>query len=234
MWWKDKVCPLSEACPHSGKDKCKMSCVSYYLTRQYVEYSGLPKMAFDDLSISPEQIDMDAFMKCKEFKDNILEHAKKGQGLYIYGRNKGNGKTTWSYKILLEYMRLISTSSIGVDKEIPIYYVNVCELFEELKSNMENKEYTNAIEYAIENADIVVFDDIGVEAPTTWVKNKLYAYINKRYNDKRSMIFTSNLSLTELGTNIDSRIADRISGVCRPIHIQGASRRFTKNWWDNK
>lgn len=204
------------------------------MAKQAIEYSNLPKRAFDDLSLMPEKVDLEAFKTCKNFSENILDHVKQGDGLYIHGFNKGNGKTTWAFKIIIKYIEQLAKHGKGWDNDIPIYYLNVSEMFDQYRSNMEDKEYTKAIEDAIYGADLVIFDDVGVEAPTTWVKNKLYTYINYRYNNKKSIIFTSNLTLTQLGAKIDDRVADRISQVCRPIQFQGQSRRFNQRWWEDK
>jgi DNA replication protein DnaC len=41
-------------------------------------------------------------------------------------------------------------------------------------------------------ADILVLDELGASVPTDWVRDTMYQIINKRYNDNRLTIFTTN------------------------------------------
>ena len=41
-------------------------------------------------------------------------------------------------------------------------------------------------------ADVLVLDELGAAVPTEWVRDTMYQVINKRYNDKKLTIFTTN------------------------------------------
>jgi DNA replication protein DnaC len=41
-------------------------------------------------------------------------------------------------------------------------------------------------------ADVLVLDELGATVPTDWVRDTMYQIINKRYNDNRLTIFTTN------------------------------------------
>ena len=41
-------------------------------------------------------------------------------------------------------------------------------------------------------ADVLVLDELGATVPTDWVRDTMYQIINKRYNDKKLTIFTTN------------------------------------------
>jgi len=193
--------------------------------------SNLPKLSLQDITLIPETCDLESFTICNEYKTNLVNHIQNGHGLYIYSEKSGTGKTSWALKISFE--QIINNGWKYVTKdELPVYYVNVVTLFEELRSNMDNKDYISNIEKNILGASLVIFDDIGVEAPTTWVKNKLYMYINERYMLNKSMIFTSNYNIQQLAARLDDRIADRISEKCRPIQFVGVGRRNEKRWWN--
>jgi DNA replication protein DnaC len=44
----------------------------------------------------------------------------------------------------------------------------------------------------IYQADVLVLDELGATIPTDWVRDTMYQIINKRYNDKKLTIFTTN------------------------------------------
>lgn len=41
-------------------------------------------------------------------------------------------------------------------------------------------------------ADVLILDELGATVPTDWVRDTMYQVINKRYNDKKLTIFTTN------------------------------------------
>ncbi len=63
-------------------------------------------------------------------------------------------------------------------------------------------------------AEVLVLDELGSTIPTDWVRDTMYQIINKRYNDKKLTIFTTNY--------LD---APRIEGTKEP---EIASRTFSK------
>lgn len=57
----------------------------------------------------------------------------------------------------------------------------------------------------------------------------LAALVDKFYSQNtRGAIFTSNLSLQEIGDRIDDRTASRIAEMCEIIKLDGPDRRLRK------
>ncbi len=233
MWWEDlktDECTLKNTCPYVGKSGCVKTCRWYYKSKLMYANSNLPIIANDISKLIPEQEDLEAFKMCRDYMNNVLEHTSKGQGMYLYSSNKGNGKTTWAFKFMHEYIKQASMK--GKDDK-SVYYINISELFEFLRINMNNKDVVTEVENRILGSDLVIFDDLGVESPTEWVTGKLYNYINYRYSQHKAMIITSNLSYPELSKRLGVRIMDRISEICRPLEFKGISRRNLKGWWQS-
>lgn len=180
--------------------------------------SNLPDMAYGDLRVFPPTQDLDKFQECKNYQDNVVENVNKGRGLFING-TPGNGKTTWTYKIAREYMEQLSLK--GSKALRPVYYANVPELLNDIKRGFKDDDLAVSIETKMRESDLVIFDDIGAENSTEWVKEQLYQYINYRYSNNLACLFTSNLALNQL----ESRIADRINGSCKVITFTAVSKR---------
>ena len=82
----------------------------------------------------------------------------------------------------------------------------------------------------IDQADLLVIDDLGAENLTNWGKATLYKVIDRRYQKNKMLFITTNLTPEELrGKLIQedgiSRIYDRIIGLCTPYRVIGESRR---------
>jgi len=101
-------------------------------------------------------------------------------------------------------------------------------------------------------ADVLVLDELGATVPTDWVRDTMYQIINKRYNDRKLTIFTTNYldepQLHVVGDEhsadkkrnkerIQERLEDRIGvrlrsrlyEMCQEVHISGEDyRKFTK------
>jgi DNA replication protein DnaC len=104
-------------------------------------------------------------------------------------------------------------------------------------------------------ADVLVLDELGATVPTDWVRDTMYQIINKRYNDKKLTIFTTNyldeprilhaendsdrptFSKKKTGDRIQPPLEDRIGvrlrsrlyEMCREIRIEGEDyRKFGK------
>lgn len=103
-------------------------------------------------------------------------------------------------------------------------------------------------------ADLLVLDELGATVPTDWVRDTMYQIINKRYNDKKLTIFTTNYSdepqaqlnqevsaaprtfsrkgsvdrmreMTTLEERIGVRLRSRLYEMCREVRIDGEDFR---------
>lgn len=80
------------------------------------------------------------------------------------------------------------------------------------------------INHRLQNADLVIFDDIGAESDTKWAMETLYQHINYRYSNDKACIFTSNVPIT----NLEMRVADRLREVNEVVVFKGSSKRERK------
>src|SRR5207247_2356288 len=82
---------------------------------------------------------------------------------------------------------------------------------------------------ALTAVDLLHIDDVGAENSSEWVLEQLYAIINTRYEDGKSIVFTTNLDPTQLGEQIGERTASRLMEMCGdPLALFGADQRRAK------
>ena len=95
----------------------------------------------------------------------------------------------------------------------------------------------------IYQADVLVLDELGATVPTDWVRDTMYQIINKRYNDNKLTIFTTNFDdesrlepsnrkglervkdLTTLEDRIGPRLRSRLHEMCTKVPMSGEDYR---------
>ena len=123
-----------------------------------------------------------------------------------------------------------------ISKCVPVLFTNLFEISKAVKSTF-NRESSLTEQNLIErfaNIEVLFFDDLGTEifsksSGDTWLQSLLFDIINKRYNNKKATIFSSNHSLNELinKSGIAEKTVDRISEMTSGavMKIEGASLR---------
>lgn len=165
-----------------------------------------------------------AFKRCRnycEVSSNVLEN---GYGIYIYG-DSGTGKTHLTACMVNELVK----------QQRPTLFTNFFEISQIIRGTFKNSK-TSEIDMIdkIANIDFLFLDDLGTEKVTkngedNWLQEKIFEILNKRYNNKKPTIFTSNYSLEELINNrgLMEKTVDRILEMSSLIlKIEGESNRI--------
>ena len=140
------------------------------------------------------------------------------KGIYIHGAI-GTGKTHIAYAIL---KKMNEISRYGGE------LWNTTELLREIKDDFDRPyiDKRRVCEKLMESSKILFLDDIGVEKATEFVQETFYMLINKQYNEKFPIIFTSNKSVSELAEHVGERTASRIVEMCDVVELTGEDRRI--------
>lgn len=140
----------------------------------------------------------------------------KGKGLYFYSYVKGSGKTRLAVSI---GNALISVHKVGVK------FITTIDLLNEIKRtwDKESKYSQSELLDAINNIQVLILDDIGVESPKDWVSEVMYSILDNRMTKKKITIFTSNAKVEEL--RHEDRIKSRIDKMAFPIYLPDESIR---------
>ena len=127
---------------------------------------------------------------------------------YIYGATN-TGKTILACQMLLEKQKQNWLNGIP-NRNL---FIHLTTLFEKLKKEFNNNPQLNKpklIEFYSE-LDLLILDDLGTVKITDWIIQQLYTIINNRYDNLKTTIITSNLSLDKIADIIeDDRITSRI------------------------
>jgi len=130
---------------------------------------------------------------------------------YIQGP-VGSGKTILAAFLTLEYVK---KRYLEMETGF-VYFLTVPEFLNEIKSSYEDPDRNEQdVLEKYSNAAWLVLDDFGAERSTDWAMSMLYLLINRRYEEVRTTIITSNLTLQELAEKLgDERIPARVERMC--------------------
>jgi DNA replication protein DnaC len=153
--------------------------------------------------------------------DIIRKFPDVRKGLFLWG-NPGTGKTLLSSIILTE---LITRHAVE-GRFIKISRTFFNRLRSSFNENSDTFGDAGKIHRELEDADVLVVDDFGVQRETPWEKETLYNLVDARYESEKFTIFTSNNDPGKaLKDTSDGRILSRLKEMCRIIEISGSDYR---------
>jgi DNA replication protein DnaC len=76
------------------------------------------------------------------------------------------------------------------------------------------------------SAPLLALDDLGSEAVTDWVRDRIYTLLNHRWDHCLPLLVTTNVAPADLAERIGQGVASRIAGCCaRRITVKGPDAR---------
>jgi DNA replication protein DnaC len=173
----------------------------------------------------------------RRFAREISDNIARGKGLWFTG-DVGTGKTTLAM--------ILSKTAMELDHTVAIY--SLPRLLAILRETFREDSAFSLSELVdrLCSVDLLHIDDVGAEQPTPWVLEQLYTVINTRYEDRRSVVLTTNLVERErrrppgiseeefdarpdarLRAQIGERTVSRLYEMCgTPLPLFGDDRRM--------
>lgn len=205
------------------KENCEKTCHRYLEMKYLIDNCGMPNADKYIKPLTPEEIDLPSFIELKNLKDDILNFVENGENLYIVSENFGNGKTTWSLKLLYKYFDEVWCGNGFKPRG---YFIYVPEFLNQLKliDFRNSSEYKNLCKI-INTVDLVVWDDIASSNLTNSDHVNLSSFIDSRMLKGKSNIFTGNLLSEELRQALGNRLHNRIWDNSKIVKFVGRGRR---------
>jgi len=152
----------------------------------------------------------------RRFVNRIDENVDGGRGLWFFG-SVGTGKTTLAM--------LVSRHALEAGRSVAIY--SLPRLLAEIRTTFDDdraNSYTGLLD-RLTAVDLLHIDDVGAEKTSPWVLEQLYAIVNARYEDERSIVITTNLERDALAEQINERTVSRLEEMCEVLPLWGADAR---------
>lgn len=171
----------------------------------YPEYFQGRKFEMFSVKLYSEQAQSVAgkiLARCQNYVEKFdrIVNDNGGIGIYFSSKTRGSGKTFLSTIIGAELTR----------KGKRVIWFSMPDLLQQIKSTYDRESgVSTSREIArLQNAEVLLLDDIGAEKQSAWVEETIYSILDRRMQQCRPTIFTSNLRPDEL--KYDDRIKDRI------------------------
>ncbi len=206
-----------------------------YLTEEEAQRAHLKKFIISDMAehwatLSLASLDLDAetddYLRIVDLLARWVR-SPLDKGYYVYGL-PGAGKT---------YL-VACVANMMAKNGKTVAFVHVPTLMQRLKSYLDNRDEFENVLHKVKSADIAVFDDIGAESVTSWVRDELLLPIlNDRAERRRTTWFTSNEDMKSLKNHYmynqkgekeemkAIRIIERIEALATPLNLRGNNRR---------
>ena len=113
-----------------------------------------------------------------------------------------------------------------LEQDVPVLMTNFPSILNRLTGMFS--EDRAAFIASLDEYDLLIIDDVGVERSTDYAMEQMFFVIDSRYRSRRPMIITTNLKLSELKNPPDLALArsyDRILERCAPILFDGKNVR---------
>ena len=165
-------------------------------------------------------VDMDPALlrEVRRFVDDIEGNLDAGRGLWFMG-DVGTGKTTLAM--------LVSKAALDAGRSVAIY--SLPRLLAEIRKTFDEgseRSYLQLLE-RLSTVELLHVDDVGAEKTSEWVLEQLYAIVNARYENERSVVITTNLKYDELREQIRERTVSRLVEICgEPLPMFGSDQRM--------
>ena len=200
-------------CPCRKPDRSKKLLTAARIPRRYAECS------FDTFKCAPGTSQDNALLAAQR----LVAEFPVDRGLLFMGP-AGVGKTHLAVAII---KGLIGKGFGGVFREFGSLLKEIQDSYNPISKSSELKVLAPVYE-----TDVLVLDELGATIPTDWVRDTMYQIINKRYNDRRLTIFTTNYSDARrsdreqvLEDRIGTRLRSRLYEMCIKVVLDGGDYR---------
>jgi DNA replication protein DnaC len=196
--------------------------------------------SFDSFKTQPGTTQDNALLFARTL---VLDYPAVDRGLLFIGP-AGVGKTHLAVSII---KGLIEKGFAGIFSESGSLLKEIQDSYNPISRTSELRVLA-----PVYQADVLVLDELGATVPTDWVRDTMYQIINKRYNDNKLTIFTTNYSdenvndtpeavparsfsrklnpdrardMTTLEERIGSRLRSRLYEMCTKVVMDGEDYR---------
>ena len=178
---------------------------------------GLDRPPISDMARDPRRAPV--FEAVSEFVGDVDARLNEGRGLWLMG-DVGTGKTSLAMTV--------SKAAVEAGRSVAIYSLprllaRIRRTYDAATGEDSYLDFFNRLT----SVDLLHIDDLGAEKRSDWVLEQLYAIVDERYGEERSMVVTTNLAQDALEEQIGPRTVSRLVEICGdPLPLFGEDLRY--------
>jgi DNA replication protein DnaC len=210
-------------CPCQRNDRAQKLVVAARIPRRY------QKCSFANFVSEPGSSQEQAILQAHQL---AREYPAVDRGLIFMGP-AGIGKTHLAVSIIKD---LIEKGFASLFYEFGSLLKEIQDSYNPISKSSELKVLAPVFQ-----ADVLVLDELGASIPTDWVRDTMYQIINRRYNDHKLTIFTTNFTDRArsekehvLEDRIGTRLRSRLYEMCKIVEMHGEDYRKQMNFADSR
>ena len=143
----------------------------------------------------------------RSYADAIDANVRLGNGLLLRGP-VGTMKTTLAVAVLQCWLRRGGSARFLT---MPSLVDNI------FAAKAVSQDKWRQFEKQLQQAPLIVLDDLGAEMSSDWLLTKVDAIIAERYNRRRATVITTNLASAAMRSRYTDRMIDRLRATCQII-----------------
>ncbi len=182
------------------------------------DLSRFSKEPFRSRKVTPYQNMSAAYRYLKEYSQKFPD-VEPGN-IYLFG-SPGTGKTFAAGCV----------AKALLDRGFNVLYMSaddVCTTLEKQRMRKQTDESDDLLIDQIDQADLLIIDDLGCEFKTQLSTSLLLGLINSRMMNKKATVISSNLTVADLKKEYSERLSSRIMGAYQVIELFGPDQRQIK------
>ncbi|MHB1537750.1 MAG: ATP-binding protein [Solirubrobacteraceae bacterium] len=181
------------------------------IPRKY-QHLSLDQLEGDRLSAHRDQT-----RHIRRYVGNLRENLQTGRGLWLAG-DTNVGKTALAM--------VVSKSAIDSGLSVAIYGMPrlLILLRDVMKEKLDHPGGLSGFLDSLCAVDLLHLDDVGDDNASDWASEQLYVLVNGRYEERRSIVITTNADLDELRDRVGRKTVSRLVEICgEPILMYGGN-----------
>ncbi len=213
--WVECKCHAEKTREEVRQNRLKSACNFAKMPKEFAD------IRLDDYKINTAKVDDDSkkTVQAKRIAVAYIEKFKEmqttGTGLYLHSNSKGSGKTMLAAIIGNEL----------IEQGIAVRYATMADILSKIKNTFNDKTETESkLISELQEVELLILDDLGIEKVTEWGNEKVYSIINQRMITNKPVIVTSNTELEKL--SYDERVRNRLLKMCLRVEMPEKSVRI--------
>ncbi len=211
-------------CHLTDPDLCKTCNISSRYAEELDHFGSLgldliKKMSFSSFDYKRLNLSLEQRQNLEQAYKVAFNFAQSPQGWLVLLGDNGCGKT---------HLAAAIANHLNKNNKSVIFIV-VPDFLDHLRSAfnpVKHISYDSLFE-KVKKASILILDDFGEQAVTSWTQEKLYQLINYRYNAQLATVITMSYALDEIENRISSRMVD--PGISLVFNITAPDYRGYRN-----